>query len=85
MEPITCVKHGGPWGTDETCVHCTFADGTPYPLPTTDEDETRALAERIPKGLRHERLQASIDSYGFEHDWDRYPEGPIRPEHRPYV
>lgn len=25
----TCPRHGGPWGSDETCPRCTNADGTP--------------------------------------------------------
>lgn len=28
---VTCPRHGGPWGKDETCAHCTYPDGTPRP------------------------------------------------------
>lgn len=31
--PDTCPRHGGPWGDDETCVHCTYLDGNPRPQP----------------------------------------------------
>lgn len=27
-----CSRHGGTWGTDPTCLRCTYADGTPYPV-----------------------------------------------------
>ena len=27
----TCPQHGGPWGDDLTCAHCTDSDGSPRP------------------------------------------------------
>lgn len=29
VELLTCTRHGGVWGTDETCAQCTDSDGHP--------------------------------------------------------
>ena len=31
-EAPECPRHGGPWGDDETCEHCTYDDGSPRPV-----------------------------------------------------
>ncbi len=30
---MICMRHGGEWGTDETCPNCTNSDGTPKQAP----------------------------------------------------
>lgn len=43
---VECLRHGGPWGDDETCSHCCDPEGTPYPVgqPGEPNDDEKDLA-----------------------------------------
>jgi hypothetical protein len=32
MTQVECLRHGGDWGGDETCAHCTYENGNPRPV-----------------------------------------------------
>jgi hypothetical protein len=38
-ETFTCEQHGGEWGDDTTCLHCTDWDGNPRPIHTPENEQ----------------------------------------------
>lgn len=72
-EPIDdCDRHGGPWGSDETCADCTDESGEPRSRANSFT-RTLALAVQAPDSESANEIAAQIlDSI---HESDALPDG----------
>lgn len=61
-----CPRHGGPWGADETCEHCTTDDGQARPV---DQPGPLGPGARVPltaRDVEHLRQNKGVFENGYD-------------------